>query len=264
MNDSPTPAPPRKASLPVWLIVTAILSFAIFSLSLAGLTFWLLMQRRAPASIAAGNNPREILAPSAPRRDSPPSLATAAASAAPATSDFAELFNGQDLLDWNYNPAAWTVRDGVIRGHAGPNPTALFWAGGEVRDFELHFQFRLIRGNSGLYYRAQALEKFDVGGYEFEIYTNRIGNLADNGSDRPRRRLHYADFDKAPRTDTEWHEGIVIANGGRFIHKLDGDELCNVEDKDARAPQSGQLAFHMANATTVEFKEIRLKRLNGH
>jgi 3-keto-disaccharide hydrolase len=133
-----------------------------------------------------------------------------------------------------------------------------------VDNFELHFQFRLVRGNSGVYYRAQQLDKLDAGGYEFEIYTNRIGNLADNGPDREKRRLFYQDFDKAPKTDAEWHEGTVIANGGRLIHRLDGQELCQVEDTNGRAPRSGLLAFHLGSATVVEFRDIRLKRISGN
>lgn len=247
--------------MPFWLVATGIIGFAVFSASLAGLTIWLFSHRSTH-----GPTPTRGAEPE-------PSLAVAPADnvgqnpTTPASpeSDFIKLFNGQDLADWDYNPAAWSVRDGVIRGRSGNSPGGgLFWARGEVDNFELRFQFRLLRGNSGLYYRAQQLDKFEAGGYEFEIYTNRIGNLADNGLDRQKRRLFYQDFEKAPKTDTEWHEGTIIAIGGRFIHRLDGKDLCQVEDTDPKGPRSGLLAFHLSNATSVEFRDIRLKRIVGN
>jgi hypothetical protein len=257
MDDSPLPAPPGKPWLPTWLVATGIIAFAIFSVSVAGLTVWLLTREPVRDTVSVPPGHRASIPPAAP-------LADPSSPSARADSEFKSLFNGQDLADWDYNPAEWSVRDGVIRGRTGNGTSSLFWTGGDVEDFELHFQFRLLRGNSGVYYRARQLEKFNTGGYEFEIYTNRIGNLADNGPDRERRRLFYQDFEKAPPTDTDWHTGTVIAIGGQFIHRLDGNELCRVEDADARAPRSGVLALHIANATTVEFKDIRLKRIGGN
>jgi hypothetical protein len=260
MDESPIPAPPRKPWLPFWLMATGIIAFAVFSASIAGLTIWLFSHRSAPAPAPTTVAQRD--ATPSPERNDP--IAPTTTSASSPEADFVNLFNGRDLADWDYNPAAWTVRDGIIRGRSGNSGSALFWAKGEVDNFELRFQFRLIGGNSGVYYRAQQLDKFDAGGYEFEIYTNRIGNLADNGQDREKRRLFYQDFDKAPKTDTEWHEGTIIAIGGRFVHRLDGKDLCQVEDAAPKGPRSGLLAFHLSNATSVEFREIRLKRIAGN
>jgi hypothetical protein len=115
-----------------------------------------------------------------------------------------------------------------------------------------------VRGNSGIYYRASRLENFDVGGYEFEIYTNKTGNLADNGTDRVKRRLHVTAG--AGPIDSEWHEGTIITSGARLIHRLDGKELCHVEDTGAEAPRQGLLALAITSSTVVEFKDLRLKR----
>ena len=54
----------------------------------------------------------------------------------------------------------------------------------KVEDFELRFRFRWWDGNSGVHYRARQLTNYAVGGYEFEIFNKRIGELTDNGVDR--------------------------------------------------------------------------------
>ncbi len=178
-----------------------------------------------------------------------------------------EMFNGRDLEGWNFDPAVWSVRGGVIYGHqtrpGRGNGSSLFWRDTSISDFVLCFRFRLTHNNSGIYYRADQLEDFDVGGYEFEIYTNKTGNLANNGADRPRQRLYRAKADALP-IDSEWHEGVILAAGARLIHVLDGKILCDVEDTDPAAPHSGAIALANSATTTVEFKDLRLRRILIH
>lgn len=240
-ESSVTPPGAPQTRLPVFLWAIGIVAFLIFALSLGGLTYWLLSQRSAGPGLEPGSG-EVIAAPSA-------------------FGDFTEVFNGRDLEGWDFDPEIWTVRDGVIVGHQRRNGTgrALFWRENDLADFELRFRFRLVRGNAGVAYRATRLANFDVGGYEFEIYTNKSGNLANVGSDRERRRLYRA-ADTAEPIDTEWHEGIIIANGSRLIHVLDGKTLCDVEDTDPAAPRTGVIAFGMSTGTLVEFKDVRLKR----
>ena len=178
-----------------------------------------------------------------------------------AEAGFVEIFNGHDLDGWDFDPAAWSVRDGVIHG-SRTKRGALFWRGSEVDDFELRFRFRLWDGNSGVHYRARQLTNYavggyEVGGYEFEIFNRRTGELSDNGRDRPWRSLFRQDTPEP--IDKEWHEGVIIATGTRLIHRLDGQIYCDMEDTDPVAPRQGLIAFGNA-VTTVDFKDIRIKR----
>jgi hypothetical protein len=234
-ESSITPPGAPKGRLPVFLIALGVVALMILSLSVGGLTWWLL-SRRPPGVVPAPGRGAMSVASDA---------------------GFTEIFNGRDLDGWDFDPAVWSVRDGVIYGRQikGGN---LFWRSAEVEDFELRFRFRLVRGNSGIYYRARQLANFDVGGYEFEIYANKTGNLADNGSDRVKRRLHAVEA--ADSIDSEWHEGVIIATGPRLVHWLDGKVYCDVEDTDAAAPRKGFIALGAAGGTTVEFKDLRLKR----
>ena len=251
MNDPSTSPPPApKSRLPTWMLAAGVVGFLVLAFSFGGLVFWLLMRRPAPTT--------EIVATQAQS-----GTRSAPIDASLADAPFVELFNGRDLEGWDYDPAVWSVRDGVIYGNqkrAGTVVgTSLFWRDADISDFELRFQFRLVRGNSGVNYRSARLANFDVGGYEFEIYTNKTGNLANVGNDRERRRLFRAGPDAEP-TDANWHEGIIIANGLRLVHVLDGKTLCDVEDTDPSALRTGVIAFGMSTGTLVEFKDIRLKQ----
>jgi hypothetical protein len=249
----PTPPDAPRTRLPVFLWAVGIVVLMIFALSLGGLAFWLVSRRPASVTVLKRASENDAVV-------KPPTLSrNAAASNEPV---FTALFNGLDLSDWEFNPAVWSVRDGVIYGRS-TTPSAIFWKAEEVEDFELRFRFRLTRGNSGIYYRARQLANFDVGGYEFEVFTNKTGNLADNGRDRERRRLYYPDPPPLPPLDTSWHEGVIIASGPRLIHQLDGQVLCDVEDTDSVARPKGSLALSTASGTTVEFKDLRFKRIGS-
>ena len=226
------------------LLAIGLVGFMVFALSFGGLVFWLLLRRDGPKTGVA-------------KADSRMQDQAALPSAAPVI----EMFNGRDLEGWDFDPSIWSVRNGVISGDQRRSGygSSLFWRD-TVSDFELRFYFRLLRGNSGIYYRAKRLANFDVGGYEFEIFTNKTGNLADNGTDRTKRRLYRADDAEAP-IDSEWHEGVIIATGARLVHILDGKTLCDVEDADPAAPRTGTIAFANSASGTVEFKDLRLKRL---
>ncbi len=215
----------------------------VFALSFGGFVYWLL---RGPGAVPVSQRP------------DPGNVA--AIQSAP--EDYIDMFNGRDLAGWDFDPEVWTVRNGVISGFQkrGSFASALFWHDSDVADFELRFRFRLIRGNSGVNYRSTRLANFDVGGYEFEIYTNKTGNLANVGSDRQRYRLHRASETAEP-TDSEWHEGVIIAQGARLIHVLDGKTLCDVEDANPAALRTGVIALGMSTGAIIEFKDLRLKRL---
>lgn len=240
----PPKSPPNTShtGLKIGLLALAVVALLVIALSFGGLVFWLVMKRSASA---AGNSP----VPAKPLL------------AGTSETSVTELFNGTDLEGWDFDPAIWSVRNGVIHGdkkRSGAG-SCLFWHDNDVSDFELRFHFRLIRGNSGVAYRATRLANFDAGGYEFEIFTNKTGNLANVGTDRQRYRLHRAP-DTAEPTDSAWHEAAIIAQGTRLIHVLDGKTLCDVEDTNPTAIRSGVIAFGLSGDTAAEFKDITLKQ----
>jgi hypothetical protein len=112
-------------------------------------------------------------------------------SASAADSGFKPIFNGKDLTGWEGLPEYWSVRDGMITGQTTaekvlPANTFLVWKGGDVKNFELRTQFRLVanndkeQANSGIQYRSKIIDAatFVVGGYQADIDMGRyIGML---------------------------------------------------------------------------------------
>src|SRR5438105_6282135 len=72
---------------------------------------------------------------------------------------FVPLFNGHDLTGWDGDPRVWSVNDGVLTGRTNPadksDSSFLVWTNGVVKDFELHFTFRVPQANSGVAYRGK-------------------------------------------------------------------------------------------------------------
>src|SRR5687767_6369036 len=90
------------------LIAVGVIGFFIFSLSMGGLTWWLLSRSD---SVSAPNREQAGVPPHPsplPQGGEGGAIAGAAESL--------NLFNGIDLEGWDYDPAIWSVRDGVIHG----------------------------------------------------------------------------------------------------------------------------------------------------
>jgi serine/threonine protein kinase len=204
---------------------------------------------------------------------------------------FISLFNGHDFSGWDGDPQIWMVKNGMITATNGTSkekrPVALFWRGGSVEDFELHVSFRLLSGNSGIYYRAKQLLAYEVGGCQFEISGGATGSLLETGSDRTRRdparlgsvttvrlvkgRDNVTVEGPTPSNPLEvknafrqgkWNDVVIIAQGNRIIHKLNGHTMIDTTDHNDNRPKRGTVALEVYGAvpTSVQFRDIRLKQ----
>lgn len=207
---------------------------------------------------------------------------------------FVSIFNGTTLEGWDADPALWSVKDGAITGVTGSEKpiqhnTFCIWRKGEVADFELKVQYRIVGGNSGVQYRSIEDKKWPqwvIGGYQADIdskttysgilYEERgRGILAKRGEKTTVGADHkpkvtgsvgVSDELQASLKQEDWNEYHIIAKGNHFIHKINDRVFVEVLDEDAeKAKKSGLLAFqlHKGPPMTVQFKNIRLKRTDG-
>jgi hypothetical protein len=58
-----------------------------------------------------------------------------------------------------------------------------------------------------------------------------------------------------------WDRSNEGATVPRVLEKC-GKTLCDVEDTNPAAPGTGVIAFSISTGAAIEFKEVRLKRLN--
>lgn len=213
-----------------------------------------------------------------------------------------EIFNGKDLAGWEGNKDLWSVKDGAITGITPPDPanpakgiikhnTFLVWKGGTVKDFELTFQYRIEKGNSGVQYRSKELPAGEFGpiisGYQadFEagdkysgiLYEERgRGILALRGEKNTIKPA--AEGEKKPAVEKngtvgdnaaiqasikkeDWNEYCIVAKGNHVQHFINGLQTVDVTDEDAaNAPKEGLLALqiHQGPPMVVQFKNFKL------
>lgn len=229
---------------------------------------------------------------------------TAALVAAEVEPDFTSLFDGKTLTGWEGNTALWSVRDGAITGVTPPSKddpkksplthnTFLIWKGGEVADFELRLQYRIVAGNSGIQYRSKTLPAGQFGpivaGYQADFEAGKTysgilyeergrGILAQRGQKtvikdaggKPQvsvtGSLGKSEDIQAKIKHEDWNDYVVIAKGNHLQHFINGQQTVDVTDEDAsKAARSGILAFqiHAGPPMTVQFRNVRIQHFKS-
>lgn len=217
-------------------------------------------------------------------------------SASAVADDWEALFDGQTLNGWDGDPQTWSVQDGAITGKTYNEEdkklkgnTFIIWRGGEVDNFELELEYKIVNGNSGIQYRSFEVPdaKWVIGGYQadFEagdtysgiLYGERYrGILALRGESTELVRTD-GKFEKKVTGsvgDTkeiqqkirkeDWNTYRIVADGYHFQHFINGVKTVDVIDNDLQERRAaGLLALqaHAGPAMTVQFRNIRIKRL---
>ena len=232
-------------------------------------------------------------------------LSSLAFATALSAADPVEIFNGKDLTGWEGNLELWSVEDGAITGRTPPNPekpeesvlthnTFLVWTAGTVGDFELTFDYRIEKGNSGVQYRSKKLEPGEFGpiisGYQadFEAGEKYSGilyeekgrgilalrgektKLTPSGQAKPPVNKEVvgstgdSDAIQASIKSEEWNQYKIVAKGNHLQHFINGMQTIDVIDEDAaNAAKEGLLALqiHRGPPMVVQFHNFKLTPL---
>ncbi|MEZ6126171.1 MAG: family 16 glycoside hydrolase [Planctomycetaceae bacterium] len=219
--------------------------------------------------------------------------------AAPVTAQedgFVSLFDGKTLEGWDGNPKFWRVEDGTITGQTTPEDptngnTFIIWRGGELADFELRFDYKIVGGNSGVQYRSfepdPEKQKWVVGGYQgdFEagktysgiLYGERFRGILANRGQKTELVRNDGRFEvkvigsvgdsneiQSKIKHEDWNSYVIKAEGFHFTHQINGVTTIDCTDNDQmeRRP-SGILALqlHAGPPMKVQFRNIRVKHL---
>lgn len=201
--------------------------------------------------------------------------------------DAKSLFDGKTLDGWKGDPAVWSVKDGALTATVSDKQlkynTFLIWQGGDVADFELTANYKMVGNNSGIQYRSKILdaEKFIVGGYQGDIdatlkfsginYEEKArGILAERGqrvtigADGKKEVEAIGDAAELGKNikKEDWNEFRIVAKGNRLQHYINGTLMSEVIDNQPeKAAKSGVLALqaHQGPAMVVQFKDLMLK-----
>jgi len=224
-----------------------------------------------------------------------PFLALAALCASVSAED-KNLFNGKDLTGWK-GLDFWSVEDGVITGRTTKEKptkgnTFLVWEG-EVADFELTFQYKIVGGNSGVQYRSKLVDAkgFVISGYQGDFEAGKKysgilyeekgrGILAERSQKVVIKEGANPKDPKKPNIEvtgslgkTEeiqakinaeaWNEYRVVAKGGHLRHFINGVQTVDVTDETAVGAKQGLLALqlHAGPPMVFQFKDLVLKEI---
>lgn len=197
-----------------------------------------------------------------------------------------ELFDGRSLDGWDGDARYWSVEGGELVGRStAANPlertTWLVWRGGDVADFELEFDFKLVGGNSGLQFRSRDLGDHQVAGYQADLEDGpnwsgcvyeqegrgvmaRRGEAVRYDADGSRTALDVADGAKLLEHVRvhEWNTYRVVARGSTIALAINGVPMTTLTDLDPRlAAKRGTFAFqlHQGPPMEVRIKHVRLR-----
>ena len=224
------------------------------------------------------------------------SLLALLALASTAVAEDKNLFNGKDLTGWK-GLDFWSVEDGVITGRTTKEKptkgnTFLVWEG-EVADFELTFQYKIVGGNSGVQYRSKLVDAkgFVISGYQGDFEAGKKysgilyeekgrGILAErsqkvvikegaNPKDPKKPNIEVTgslgktEEIQAKIKSEAWNEYRVVAKGGHLQHFINGVQTVDVTDETAVGARKGLLALqlHAGPPMVVQFKDLVLKEI---
>lgn len=175
------------------------------------------------------------------------------------------LFDGSSLKGWKATPGGqWEVRDGAIRGTSPASDPrhGLLLSDAVHGDFTLRLKFKVTKGNSGLYFRAERVDgPVTVHGFQAEVCDNDdTGGLYETGG-----RGWVAQPDKAwmaaekVNRAGEWNEMWVSAHGARLVVHVNGRRTVDFTDPaQTRAEGHLGLQLHGGQEMEVEYKNLEL------
>ena len=212
---------------------------------------------------------------------------------------FQSIFDGKTLKGWNGDPKFWSVKDGAITGQTTKaNPTKgntfIIWKGGELKDFILEVDFKIIGGNSGIQYRSFKKsgnnDGWRIGGYQADFAAGAGGDrysgicygeafrgilslrgdkttLTKEGGKLKKKVEKIGDaaaLGKLVKKE-DWNTFRIEAKGFELTHYINNKKMTVLVDNDEKTRRAdGLLAFqlHAGPPMVVQFKNIRVKHLN--
>ncbi|MCA9269044.1 MAG: DUF1080 domain-containing protein [Planctomycetales bacterium] len=184
-------------------------------------------------------------------------------SAQAADEEFHALFDGKTLAGWSPSPGGnWEVKDGAILGTspASERRHGILLSDKQYSDFTLRAKFRVVQGDSGLYFRAEPVQgAVGVHGFQVEVdTTEETGGLYETGGRGWVVQPTAAALAERKYKPGEWTDLELTANGQDITVKING--VVSAELKNDRGRREGRLGLqlHGGQEMHVEYKDIAI------
>jgi hypothetical protein len=176
---------------------------------------------------------------------------------------FKPLFDGKTLKGWHALPGGtWQVKDGVIVG-SSPKTEArhgLLLSDRTYNDFVVRLKFRVIKGNSGFYFRSEKVGgAVGVHGFQAEVDRTAVtGGLYETGG---RAWVRQPDPNVTGRIykPGEWTEMSVTAIGRYVAVRVNGTKTAELRDDPGRLKGHFALQLHGGMDMEVQFKDLEIR-----
>ena len=172
------------------------------------------------------------------------------------------IFDGESLDGWRHEGGGnAAVASGAIRLTAPQGASAgVLLSNAEYDDFTVRLKYKIVSGNSGVFFR-RAAEPPPAGeprSYEIEVAPDSAGGLQEPGR-RPWIVKPDAEEMQHYYRPGEWNELAVSARGGRIVVHVNGTRTVDRNDDTGR--RSGRLGLQVnarRAAVDVWYKDIEL------
>lgn len=172
------------------------------------------------------------------------------------------VFDGKTLSGWSALPGGkWEVRDGAIVGTSAKDERrhGLLLSDETFSDFTVRLKFKVVKGNSGFYFRAEKVDgAVGVHGFQAEVEPGfTTGGLYETGGrtwvaqpGEAEMKKHYA--------PGEWTDMSVSAHGRRVVVHVNGHRTADLRHDPGRTKGHLALQLHGGQDMHVEFKDIEV------
>jgi hypothetical protein len=175
------------------------------------------------------------------------------------------LFDGKTLQGWHTIPGGeWKVENGTIIGLSDKADTrhGLLVSDQSFKDFEIRIKYKAIKGNSGLYFRAEEVGGVvGVHGFQAEIDPDKdAGGLYETGG-REWVVKPTAEQVQSWYKPGRWNKMTVGAKGGHIVVHVNGKKTAELFNDTGRTGGHIALQLHGGMDMHTLFKNIMIREL---
>ena len=172
------------------------------------------------------------------------------------------LFDGKTLDGWHTLPGGkWEVKDGVIVATSVKTERrhGMLVSDKQYKDFTMRLKFKAVRGNSGLYFRAEKVKHaHGLNGFQAEIDAAAdIGGLYETGGRawvvKPDAKTIRKFFKPG-----DWNQMTVSAHGRRIVIHVNNYKTAELLNDLGRLEGHVGLQLHGGQDMHVELKDIEI------
>jgi len=170
------------------------------------------------------------------------------------------LFDGRSLAGWKtIRGGQWQIADGVLVGRnlASDPRHGLLISEAILDDFTVQLSFKAVKGNSGLYFRAEKVAgSVGVHGFQAEIDASQdVGGLYETGG----RAWVVQPSEEDVKTwfkPGQWNRMTVSAHGRRIVVHVNGHKSAELPNDPGRLEGYLGLQLHGSQDVEVWFKNV--------